>query len=202
MCHIFVKPLGCKNLPTMSEVVDRWSTNSDWAWFSISHKDWEEVGWIKGLSLGATLFKLHELRIKKDLEDYVIALHLRFATHWGNLKELTHPFPINSDDTLFALEGKSSIGCLSHNWMLGQFLKKEGLSTSFAKIESDTSQFVRDYLPLVSDVNSLNEKIGYNKLVFVYPKWEVTIVNSHLWEWTKNGIWNSNVVTRHYSSYY
>ena len=173
MCVIAVKKRGV-DFPKDESVKAMWDTNSDGAGFmyALNDKVYIEKGFMKLSDFQNAITSLGQLLSKKKmtLNDIPMVLHFRITTHGGTSPQLTHPFPISSQEThLKALDLSCNLG-LVHNGIISSVATKTGLS--------DTATYIADILTPLAYLNKnfyktkegkalIENTIGASKFTFL-----------------------------------
>ena len=81
MCMLIVKKSGVKRMPKITDMIKSWKYNSHGAGIAYSKVGEDKVHWVKGLmSFSHFIDTYEELPFQDSPEDYVIAIHFRYAT--------------------------------------------------------------------------------------------------------------------------
>ena len=163
-------------------ILNCWESNPDGGGFSFSNDDGMTT--VKGL-MDLEEFKESYRKEEEKNPDRAAMLHFRIATSGGVNKINTHPFDVSG-------------GVMCHNGVMNEF-DPSCYQQPERKQLSDTANFVKDFgedfsADVVKKIRkTLEYEIGSNnKLVFLYPKGEFTIVNENVGDWIK-GVWFSNL---------
>ena len=142
MCIAVASPAGVKS-PTLDTLKNCWDNNRDGAGFAFplfgqvkiqkGYMTWDAF---KDAWLAASQ--------KYDFDKLSVLVHFRITSHGRTCPELTHPFPLQSDEgALKKLEYLSDYGII-HNGMIDLVNVPRNGNVS------DTLVFVRDYLTLIA----------------------------------------------------
>lgn len=173
MCVIAIKKRGVE-FPKDDSISAMWDTNSDGAGFMYAHKDKViiEKGFMK-LSDFQNAIKKVSKAIKKDgvnMTDIPMVLHFRITTHGGTSPQLTHPFPISSQERhLKALDLTCDLG-LVHNGIISSITTQVGLSdtaTYIANILTPLAYMKNDFYMSKEGKTIMENTIGASKFAFL-----------------------------------
>ena len=148
MCVVAIKKVGVA-FPNDTSVKAMWDTNSDGAGFmyALDNKVYIEKGFMKLADMDKAIKDLSKKLKKKDmtLTDLPMVLHFRITTHGGTSPEMTHPFPISSQEKhLKALDLTCDLA-LAHNGIISSVPVQAGLS--------DTATYIANVLTPLAYLN-------------------------------------------------
>lgn len=173
MCVIAIKKRGVE-FPKDESISAMWDTNSDGAGFMYAHKDKViiEKGFMKLSDFQNAIKKVSKL-LKKDgvnMTDVPMVLHFRITTHGGTSPQLTHPFPISSQERhLKALDLTCDLG-LAHNGIISSITTQVGLSdtaTYIANVLTPLAYMKNDFYMSKEGKTIMENTIGASKFAFL-----------------------------------
>jgi predicted glutamine amidotransferase len=148
MCVVAIKKVGVA-FPNDTSIKAMWDTNSDGAgiMYALDNKVYIEKGFMKLADMDKAIKNLSKKLKKKDmtLTDLPMVLHFRITTHGGTSPEMTHPFPISSQEKhLKALDLTCDLA-LAHNGIITSVPVQAGLS--------DTATYIANVLTPLAYLN-------------------------------------------------
>lgn len=177
MCVAILKPIGAK-MPTDSELRNCFRNNSDGAGIAYYDKTRKNVIIDKGYMREDRFIEIIN-RYNFDENDLVL-IHCRTATHGGVAPQLTHPFPISTDEDQMRLLDNRVESALVHNGIISGTASKHRVS--------DTMAFIRDVIAKKQVYNhiyysngirnKLEKEIGWSKMAFINNKGECCTVGN------------------------
>lgn len=154
MCIIVVKPAGVELPDTLENC---WDSNSDGAGFMFPSNG--KILVRKGfMDFDSFMDSVREI---KDVTNTPIVMHFRIKTHGEISQQLTHPFVITQDEKHCKALRARVDRAFVHNGVI----TKVGV---VRKGESDTSQFVTDYLSLLFTERDRDYHLNKSELKLVY----------------------------------
>ena len=148
MCVVAIKKVGVA-FPNDTSIKAMWDTNSDGAgiMYALDNKVYIEKGFMKLADMNKAINDLSKKLKKRDMtiNDLPMVLHFRITTHGGTSPEMTHPFPISSQEKhLKALDLTCDLA-LAHNGIISSVPVQAGLS--------DTATYIANVLTPLAYLN-------------------------------------------------
>lgn len=175
MCIIAIVPKDksiSKNI-----LYNMFKNNPDGAGIGYVDKYNNKLAIMKGIFTSKELYEKYKLA-KERSNSYVI-IHCRLATHGNIDNEMCHPFFVNKH-LLFA-----------HNGIISGMPKSKTKSDTYYFNELVLKSFKEGFETNQYILDMLDKSLGYNKLVFLNDKGDITITNAEGWL-NHNGVTYSN----------